>query len=143
MARRAISDKWYWKVSSPPMPGSVLPNNRRSSATHWKIIRQRFTRTFCGLVNAQGDPTMATLAEAHMLFTANDRLRMLSRALHWSSLLTTTGREPPSRDIWRGGALAQSPRPQGVDAGREGDGYLDRRGRADERRPMRDCGGLY
>jgi hypothetical protein len=45
------------------------------------IIEERMKEHSKALAKLQGNPSMASLFEAHMLFTANDRLRMLSRAL--------------------------------------------------------------
>jgi hypothetical protein len=56
-----------------------------------EIIEKRMNEHAAALVKLKGDSNLATLVEAHMLFTANDRLRMLSRALQLESLKPHAG----------------------------------------------------
>jgi hypothetical protein len=55
------------------------------------IIHERLKQHSELLTKLQGDPSMAALAEAHVVFTANDRLRMLSRALQLEQLAAHKG----------------------------------------------------
>jgi hypothetical protein len=57
------------------------PEQQRLIADALAIIQQRLQELSAALAELQGNPSMAALAQAHMLFTANDRLRMLSGAL--------------------------------------------------------------
>jgi hypothetical protein len=56
-------------------------DQRRMVLEALETIEERLKEHSSALSKLQGNPSMAALFEAHMIFTANDRLRMLSRAL--------------------------------------------------------------
>ena len=67
---------------------------QRMVAEALAIIEERLQEHSAALLTLQGEPSFAALAEAHMLFTANDRLRMLSRALQLEQLASHRGARP-------------------------------------------------
>lgn len=59
----------------------VGPEQAKMVEETLKIIEARLTEQIDAFATLRSKSSMASLIEAHMLFTANDRLRMLSRAL--------------------------------------------------------------
>lgn len=70
------------------------PEQQQLIADALAVIQQRLQDHSAALAELQGNPSMAALAEAHMLFTANDRLRMLSRALQLEQFAAHHGSRP-------------------------------------------------
>src|ERR1700683_4588896 len=57
------------------------PEQQKMIADAIGIIEQRLQEHSAALLKLQGTPTLAALKEAHIVFTANDRVRILTRAL--------------------------------------------------------------
>jgi hypothetical protein len=103
------------------------PGQQQLVAHALQIIDQRMQEHAAALVKLQGDPTLAALTEAQMLFTANDRLRMLSRALeleqfaaHRASRASVTryiGEVVPLRNRLGHRVLTPQGRPTAIDIG--------------------------